>query len=100
MAESEGGSGAESPASEVESIESIPQGFISLSESEEGLHVYDGDGEGKGYSRWEDPDEGTSSNESGVEEEDEEEGSGDASDDVSVDEESSADSDDSGALDN
>jgi hypothetical protein len=69
MAEVEGGSASaqESSSESDESMESIPEGFSPAhsEDCEDGINVYDGDGEVEGNSKWEDSDGETSSNESG-----------------------------------
>ena len=68
MAEVEGGSASvkEYSSESDESMESIPEGFSPAhsEDSENGINVYDGDGEVEGNSKWEDSDGETSSNES------------------------------------
>ena len=67
MAEVEGGSASvkESSSESDESMESIPEGFSPghSEDCDEGVNVYDGDGEVEGNSKWEDSDGETSSNE-------------------------------------
>jgi hypothetical protein len=56
----------ESSSESDESIESIPEGFSPThsDDYEDGINVYNGDGEVEGNSKWEDSDLETSSNDS------------------------------------